>query len=82
MVSEVIYYALFLEKSVPHFTFEMFQLWKGFAQRRRTKREREDEMMFIGMITPPGPANPKATPQQTAIKVSVMVKGDHRIQLR
>lgn len=25
--------------------------WKGFAQRRRAKRERDDEMMFIGMVT-------------------------------
>lgn len=24
--------------------------WKGFAQRRRAKRERDDEMMFIGMV--------------------------------
>jgi len=27
--------------------------WKGFAQRRRAKREREDEMMFIGMVCLP-----------------------------
>ena len=26
------------------------KLWKGFAQRRRTKKERENEMMFIGMV--------------------------------
>ena len=24
--------------------------WKGFAQRRRAKRERDDELMFIGMV--------------------------------
>merc|ERR1712241_667353 len=29
------------------------KVWKGFAQRRRTRREREDEMMFIGMTPPP-----------------------------
>lgn len=45
------------------------KLWKGFAQRRRTKREREDEMMFIGMVPPPFPSNPKNTPQQTSVKV-------------
>lgn len=29
---------------------QLQQLWKGFSQRRRTKREREEEMMFIGMV--------------------------------
>ena len=27
------------------------KVWKGFAQRRRTRKEREDEMMFIGMVS-------------------------------
>lgn len=26
------------------------KLWKGFSQRRKTKRDREDELMFIGMV--------------------------------
>ena len=26
------------------------QIWKGFAQRRKTRKEREEEMMFIGMV--------------------------------
>ena len=25
--------------------------WKGFAQRRRTQRERDEELMFIGMVS-------------------------------
>uniref|UniRef100_S4R5N9 IQ motif containing with AAA domain 1 n=1 Tax=Petromyzon marinus TaxID=7757 RepID=S4R5N9_PETMA len=28
------------------------QMWKGFMQRRRTKREREEEMIFLGMTLP------------------------------
>lgn len=30
--------------------FSIFQVWKGFAQRRQTKRERDEEMIFIGMV--------------------------------
>ena len=26
------------------------QVWKGFFQRRKTRKEREDEMIFIGMV--------------------------------
>ena len=26
------------------------KVWKGFAQRRTTRLEREEEMMFIGMV--------------------------------
>ena len=40
-----------------------FQLWKGFAQRRKTREERQNEMMFIGMVAPPLPTNPKQIPQ-------------------
>ncbi|XP_075925316.1 dynein regulatory complex protein 11-like isoform X2 [Petromyzon marinus] len=28
------------------------KMWKGFMQRRRTKREREEEMIFLGMTLP------------------------------
>jgi len=43
------------------------KVWKGFAQRRRTRREREDEMMFIGM-TPPPASSSKNTPMTLASK--------------
>ncbi|CAH1783239.1 unnamed protein product [Owenia fusiformis] len=43
------------------------KLWKGLAQRRRTRREREEEMMFIGMIPPPLPSL-KNQPQTLAAK--------------
>ena len=26
------------------------KIWKGYAQRKRTKKERDAEMMFIGMV--------------------------------
>lgn len=44
------------------------QLWKGFAQRRKTKKDREEEMMFIGMAQPPLGMS-KTAPQTIAVKV-------------
>jgi len=43
------------------------KVWKGFAQRRRTRKEREEEMMFIGMNNPPVLTS-KNTPQALAGK--------------
>lgn len=48
--------------------FSSSKLWKGFAQRRKTREERLNEMMFIGMIPPPLPGNPKVTPQALSVK--------------
>ncbi|VDI43111.1 dynein regulatory complex protein 11-like [Mytilus galloprovincialis] len=44
------------------------KVWKGFAQRRKTKRDREEEMMFIGMAPPPRPQNLKNTHEALATK--------------
>ncbi|GFR80966.1 IQ and AAA domain-containing protein 1 [Elysia marginata] len=44
------------------------KIWKGFAQRRRTKKERDEEMIFIGMAPPPLPTNTKNLPQTFAVK--------------
>ena len=45
----------------------MFQLWKGFAQRRKTREERQNEMMFIGMVAPPLPIKLKQQPQNQVV---------------
>ena len=45
----------------------MFQLWKGFAQRRKTREERQNEMMFIGMVAPPLPTKLKQQPQNQVV---------------
>ncbi|XP_060788741.1 dynein regulatory complex protein 11 [Neoarius graeffei] len=34
------------------------KVWKGFIQRKRTKQEREEEMIFLGMAMKPGEAQP------------------------
>merc|ERR1711974_146063 len=39
------------------------KVWKGFAQRRRTKKERDEEMIFIGMAPAPLPTSTKNLPQ-------------------
>lgn len=44
------------------------KVWKGFFQRRKTRKEREDEMIFIGMAPPPQPPSVKNTPQALAGK--------------
>ncbi|KAK3595612.1 hypothetical protein CHS0354_009573 [Potamilus streckersoni] len=44
------------------------KIWKGFFQRRKTKKERDDELIFIGMAPPPHPPVMKNTPQALAVK--------------
>ena len=43
------------------------KVWKGFAARKRVRKEREEEMMFIHMIPPPVPPY-KNTAQYGALK--------------
>ena len=43
------------------------KVWKGFAARKRVRKEREEEMMFIHMMPPPMPPY-KNTPQYLATK--------------
>ncbi|PIK45491.1 putative IQ and AAA domain-containing protein 1 [Apostichopus japonicus] len=42
------------------------KIWKGYSVRKRIKKEREDEMIFIRMTEPPLPNNSKNTPQNRA----------------
>ncbi|CAG5126509.1 unnamed protein product [Candidula unifasciata] len=44
------------------------KIWKGFAQRKKTRKERDEEMVFLGMAPPPLPSNPKNLPQTLAAK--------------
>ena len=29
----------------------MMQVWKGYSQRRKTKKMREEELIFVGMVS-------------------------------
>ncbi|XP_044182545.1 dynein regulatory complex protein 11-like [Acropora millepora] len=44
------------------------KVWKGFSQRRRTKKMREEELIFVGMSSASGPQDWKDTPMYTAGK--------------
>ena len=60
-----------LPESLTNYYFYIYitkKLWKGFAQRRKTREDRLNEMMFIGMTPPPMPTNPKAIPQALSVK--------------
>lgn len=46
------------------------KIWKGFSVRKRIKKERADEMIFIRMTEPPPPSNPKNTPQSRSDKTA------------
>ncbi|XP_062854919.1 dynein regulatory complex protein 11 [Trichomycterus rosablanca] len=41
------------------------KVWKGFNQRKKTKREREEEMIFLGMVMEPSLTQPSAATELT-----------------
>lgn len=45
------------------------KVWKGYSQRKKTARLRAEELIFVGMVPPPGPISLKNTPQAVSKKV-------------
>ena len=46
-----------------------YQMWKGYSTRVLAQKQREEEMVFIGMEAPGGN---KANPQEVCKKVGLM----------
>ena len=45
-------------------------MWKGYSTRVLAQKQREEEMIFIGMVSPPPPGGNKPSPQELCKKVS------------
>ncbi|XP_030065024.1 dynein regulatory complex protein 11 [Microcaecilia unicolor] len=56
--------------------------WRGYIQRKKTKREREDELIFLGMVPPPHFQKVSAAKQQVQIidALRCKIQEDHEIE--
>ncbi|MCJ8734625.1 hypothetical protein PDJAM_G00237410 [Pangasius djambal] len=50
-----------LGEAVQQAALRIQKVWKGYVQRKRTKQEREEEMIFLGMSMKPGLAQSRPT---------------------
>ncbi|KAJ1187789.1 hypothetical protein NDU88_004559 [Pleurodeles waltl] len=58
------------------------KVWRGFMQRRKTRREREEELIFLGMVPPPHFQKVTATQQRAEKTYSLRwgLQEDHEVE--
>nr|XP_033799974.1 dynein regulatory complex protein 11 isoform X6 [Geotrypetes seraphini] len=56
--------------------------WRGYIQRKKTKREREEELIFLGMVPPPHFQKVSAAKQQVQVinALRCKIQEDHEIE--